>query len=265
MLLVRPVLILDGSPHPLAVSILLSLLSCLVSRPVSAQETEDTDITPEGRIEFEISAEYTVEWDEQTTETMETPILSVDAGIREQTELSVEWSGYQLEEIDDTVQNQGTGDGEIELKQLLTENTPYTPRTALLLSSSLPVGNDQISGNRFDPAVLGVLSLTPGGNFTVESHAGVEWTTEMAEHDTRTIAEGAYAAALLHETHPSTELFIELYGTRPLHDSGTATHTAGIGAELTPVEWIEVTSSFGRGLSDAAPDHQLTLELEGSF
>jgi hypothetical protein len=61
------------------------------------------------------------------------------------------------------------------------------------------------------------------------------------------------------------EPFVELFGSLPVTGSSPPSHTAGIGAEWTPVEWMEVTSNYGRGLSDAAPDHRFTLELEGSF
>ena len=244
----------------------LVLLIVFFGSAASGQEVRDTAVTVPGRLVIESGAVYTNNDDGGTDlDTFSVPATVFRTGLRDETELQVEWSGYQWEQVNDRRTEHGAGDAAISVKQILYRESIQFPRTAVLIGTSVPVGSDAFSSNRFDPAALGIFEYSFGASVTAQAHTGVQWTTETGDGgDRHTNAAGVYALALFYNVSPSTQGFVEGYGQVPI-DDGTPAHTLDVGIWQDLGRNYEVSAWYGRGLSDAAEDHLLATELVVSF
>jgi len=231
---------------------------------IRAQEASDADIVDVGNVEFEATAIYELETDGERTETVSAPETAIEAGVLDRTQLALEWVAYEWEQVDNGSIEQGTGEGTVGLKYLLTreEESKWLPRTALLSEVGFPTGEGNLFDRRVEPTVLGVFEKSFGSGFSLESHIGAEWSTVPSGSDTQpTETDGVYAAALFYQATSSMALFAEAYGAIPVNREETPEHILDAGAEYAITDQFELVSWYGRGISDAAPDRVFTMEF----
>lgn len=236
------------------------------SAGIAAQEVSDTEVTDPGRLMVETGAVYSSDKEAIRRETLSVPPTAFRTGLRKNTELQVTWSGYQWKRVNYDDNEHGAGDSGVALKQLMFNETIQFPRTAVLVGTSVPTGSDDFSSDRFDPVALGIFEYSLGANVTTEVHAGVKWATETDEDgNEETDPNGVYAAAVYYSLNLDTDVFTEAFGTIPINGNGTPAHTLDVGIVHALNNDYEISTWYGRGLSDAAKDHFIATELTISF
>lgn len=245
------------------VTSIITVVFCLFTTGrIRAQEASDADIVDVGKIEFEANAVYESETNDVRTETFSAPETEIEAGVFDQTQVALEWVAYAWEEVNDGPTAHGTGEGIIGVKRLLTKETVLLPRTALLGEVTFPTGEGNVVDQRVEPTVLGVFETSFDSGLSLESHAGVEWSTVPSGSDAQpTETDGVYATALFYEVTPSMAFFAEAYGAIPVNRGETPEHVLDAGVEYAFANQFEIVTWYGRGISDVAPDRIFTMEF----
>lgn len=243
----------------------LALLLLPTTPDAFAQNVADTHVTDPGRLVIETGAVYTRDdANGERIESLSLPSTLLRTGLRDETELQVGWAAFQWTRVDRDTER-GTADATIALKQLLSRESLRFPRMAVLVGTSLPVGSDSFTSERFDPMALGIFEYAFGAHVTATAHTGIQWTTDSDDDGHRsTDGAGVYALAVHYDVSPSTQGFIEGFGEMPI-DDGSPAHTIDVGLLQKLGDAYEVSAWYGRGLSEAAEDHQLATELVLSF
>ncbi len=134
-------------------------------------QTESTAIVPAGRVQIELGAnraadEIGDDADEVEIDAWNLAGTLVRVGLGDRFELRLGWEGWLDEEVTtgaDRESEEGPGDAVVGAKVKLREGEGTSPAIALLVHSSVPVGDDAFSTDRFDPSFrLSVSHDLPG-------------------------------------------------------------------------------------------------------
>jgi len=248
----------------------ITLLMCFVTAPATAQgpgpidtdrpdQTESSALVPARHAQLEFGLAYTV--DSPDSELLEAPALLVRYGVVDRLELR-----FGLPTL--TTQFEGGAesdfaDPEIGAKIALWREKGWRPEVALLAGTTTPVGSEDLSSDRIDPAFRFSFGHTLPRGFALGYNLGAAWETSPEEdgsgRDARSRFE--YTTALGYDFSERWGCFVELFGDAPLTDSGGPAHSFDGGLTYLLRENLQLDLAAGFGLNAEALDWFITAGL----
>ncbi len=245
----------------------LAVLTLALAPAAAAQDlvTDRPDQTESSvtvaRGQWQIETGWTLTRDEADgldVEVHELPGTLVRVGVASAWELRIGWSGWVREEIDSGALSgveEGAGDGELGAKVFLRPERGGAPEIALLFGSSVPVGDDAMSSERFDPSFRFSFAHTLSDRLSLGYNLGMEWeTSEVGSGGQHTLSRGIYTVALGIGLGERLGAFVELYGDVGLSDDGSPAHAFNGGFTWLLNDTLQLDAAAGVGLSEAADD-----------
>jgi hypothetical protein len=245
-------------------------LALVLAAPVAAQDvpelitdrpdqTESAAVVPKGSVQLEVGWTFTRDDDDGVrVETHEVPGTLVRIGLAERFELRVGWTGYVSTEArfrNFDADADGAGDAELGAKVYFKEERGAAPEIALLLGTSVPVGDDDFTSDRYDPSFRLSFAHTLSDRLSLGYNLGMEWETGIADAGRRsTLSSYLYTVALGIGVSDRVGAFLELYGDVPGSAPGSTAHSFDGGFTFLVRDHLQVDLAGGVGLSDAADD-----------
>lgn len=225
-------------------------------------QTESAVVVAPGQVQLETGVLLTRDDAEGASiEAVEGPGTLVRIGLGHRTELRLGWDGYIRQELDlpgprrETITEEGPGDAELGAKMRLRDETGHLPEAALLVGTSLPVGDETYTSDRLDPSILLSLAHTLTDSLSLGYNAGVEWSSEPTEagvHETH--SRFLYTAALGIGLTDRAGAFLELFGAEPIDAPGGSELSLDGGLTYLLRPNLQLDLAAGAGLTDQAPD-----------
>lgn len=223
-------------------------------------QTESAVTVPEGLWQIETGWTLSRKDGEegQELETIDLLGTLVRVGVSESWELRFGWEGFVRESLTGdgaSTEIEGAGDGELGAKVHLRAEGKTAPEIALLFGTSLPIGRDGLSSDRFDPSFRLSFSHTLSERLSLGYNLGMEW--ESAATDTggsATVRRGIFTVALGASLSERSGVFIELYGDLWTSDDSATAQSIDGGFTWLLTETLQLDVAGGIGLSDAADD-----------
>lgn len=131
-------------------------------------------------------------------------------GVIEDWELRLGWGGYL-----DSESASGPNDGLLGVKYSISEgdDAMTKPEMALMVQTTVPVGDSDITSDRFDPKVLVLSTHALTDEFSLTYNLGlVLASTEKADGTTTTQSSALYTLSLGYSATEQLSFFAELYG-----------------------------------------------------
>lgn len=230
-------------------------------------QTESATVVPPGLVQLETGALWTR--DDQgrlSVDTTEAPGTLLRIGLVPKVELRLGWAGDVEEEAEisgrDIGEVSGLGDAEVGAKVHLARERGRRPRTALLVGVSVPVGDDEVSSERFDPSFRFAFAHTLTERISLGYNVGMAWSSELtAPEERETFSFGQYTAALGFGLSERWGAFVEVFGDVPVDAPGGTESSVDGGFTFLVREHLQLDVSAGVGLSESAPDEFLGLGL----
>ncbi len=224
-------------------------------------QTESSVCVPEGSVQVELGWTFTRD-DEGgvRSESQEAPGTLVRIGLAERFELRLGWTGYVSQELEFRdagfrVDADGAGDAEVGAKIYLKPERGNSPEVAFLISSSVPVGDDELTSDHYEPSFRLLLAHTLSDRLSLGYNVGMAWGTEIDDDgDSDTLSSYEYTVALGIGVNDRLGAFVELYGEVPASASGSSAHSFDGGFTYLLRDNLQLDFAGGIGLSDAAPD-----------
>ena len=244
----------------------LILVSSVVP-PAAAQEpelvtdrpdqTESSETVPPGRIQIEAGWTYASNSADPEVAVHELPGTLLRIGLLERLELRAGWSGWMLEDTTMAAGRSegrtGSSDAELGAKFRLLSERGVRPQSALLLSTSLPTGSDEITSERADPELRLSCSHTLSDSTGLGYNLGVAWGSEpRTGGGSVTRSSYFYTLALGRSLTERLGTFLELFGEIPASAPGGPVHAWDGGFTYLLRDHLQLDVSAGVGLSAAA-------------
>ncbi len=233
-------------------------------------QTESSLVVPRGSYQLELG--WTVTRDEEAgvrVESHEVPGTLLRVGLSDRIELRIGWTGLVASEIrfgSFKASDDGIGDGELGAKIHLAEERGGRPEIALLLSTSVPIGDDAYTTDRFDPALRLALAHTLSERVSLGYNLGLAFESSLGEDGERdTLSNAFYTVALGLALSDRWGAFVELYGDLPASASGGPANSFDGGFTYLLRDNLQLDLAGGAGLSDAAGDWFVGLGLSVRF
>ncbi len=234
--------------------------------PDRPDQTESSVVVPRGWVQLEVGWSFTrddsggVRLDVQ-----EVPASLLRVGLSEKVELRLGWAGLVDAEARAgrfEISDDGAGDAELGVKVHLAEERGGRPEVALLAGTSVPVGDDAFTSDRFDPNLRLAFSHTLSERVGLGYNVGLGFATELGDDGERhTLSTALYTVALGFGLSDKWGAFVELYGDLPASASGDAAHALDGGFTYLVRDHLQLDLAGGVGLSDAADDWFVGLGL----
>lgn len=246
----------------------LSLLTCilfLLATPAAADDppelisdrpdqTESPNTVPPGFFQLELGASITVnDIGSFRRETLSLPETLLRIGLSERLELRLGWAGVQDEEVELSGRSfdlDGNGDTELGFKIGLSENAESGLTTALLVSTSVPTGDDEFTSDRFDPSIRFALGRPVSERIDLGLNVGVAIGSEL----NGILSSAFYSLATGFGLTDRLGAYIEIFGDVGLSREGGAANYFDGGFTFLVRPDIQLDIEGGVGLSDNADD-----------
>jgi len=222
-------------------------------------QTESTAIVPVGRVQIEtgasIAGEESGEADEEATQLGAT---LVRLGLGRRFELRLGWEGWLEEEVTagsrrDSVD--GPGDAFAGFKVAMREGEGASPAIALLVHTSVPVGDAEFTTDRYDSSARVSVSHDLAGDIGLGWNVGVETSSapdESGEHPT--LATAIYTISAGFPAGERAGWFVEAFGEIGLSAPGGPANLVDAGLTYLVRPNLQLDVAAGAGLSEAATD-----------
>ncbi len=252
-ILILSCLMLMAAPGSLALDEPAELVT---DRP---DQTESAEVVPLGSVQVELGATWTDDEDgPNQTETLSTLQTLVRIGLTEWFELRLGWGGREDSEVrsnNSRFDSEGSADGEFGAKILLREESGNSPQTAILISTSVPIGSTALSSDRWDPAFRLSFAHTLSERLSLGYNAGLSWATEEDLSGQRhTLPSYLYTVALGIGLSERWGAFVELYGDGRTNGDGQSTLSFDGGLTYLLRPNLQLDLAAGQGLSGPAAD-----------
>ncbi len=233
-------------------------------------QTESASIVPKGALQLELGALHTRDGNGIERETTQVPASLLRFGLRERLELRLGWAGFVDERLrtrSASASASGTGGADLGFKLLLAEEGPgRRPQTALLASTTLAVGSEGFSSDRFDPSVRLAMSSTLGDRLSVGYNGGLTLTSrERPGRGVTTLTSALYTVSLAIDLDGPASVFVELFGTIPVSDPGPESHSFDAGLTWLARPRLQLDVAGGVGLSEEAADWFVGIGVSTRF
>ncbi len=242
-------------------------------------QTESSLVVPRGSYQLELG--WTFFRDDQDgvhVEVHEAPGTLLRVGLSEKVELRIGWAGFIDAEAGRAggatgnaagrfeVGDDGIGDAELGAKIHLAEERGGRPEIALLLSTSVPVGDDAFTTDRFDPALRLALAHTLSERVSLGYNLGLAFESSRGDDgEEDTLSYAFYTVALGWALSDRWGAFVELYGDVPASASGGPANAFDGGFTYLVRDNLQLDFAGGAGLSEAADDWFVGLGLSVRF
>lgn len=221
-------------------------------------QTESTEIVPVGWIQLEMG--WTFARDDEDgvrTESDEVPGTLVRLGLAAGVELRVGWTGQVAEEIRSggaQADVDGPGDAELGAKIRL-RGGGSGPAISALVATSVPVGDDAFTSDRYDPSLRLAFSQPLSARLGLTYNLGVAWASEPgADGEPTTGSSYLYTVALGTGLSDRLGAFVEVFGEIPGSAPGTPKTSFDGGFTFLVRDHLQLDLAGGVGLSEAAED-----------
>jgi len=169
----------------------------------------------------------------------------VRIGISERVELRVGFDGFVSEEIErpaprGRVDSDGFGDASLGAKLLLFEEDAARPQAAMLIESSVPIGESEVSSDDYEPSVRLALSKD------LRNGVSIGWNGGLAREEGDDIL--FYTLAAGFGLTDKNGAFLEVFG-----DSDDS-HSIDVGWTYLVTPAAQLDLAVGAGLSSEAPN-----------
>lgn len=229
-------------------------------------QTESSVVVPRGSYQLELGWTF-IRDDEDgaRAETHEVPGSLLRVGLSDMIELRIGWTGFvdsevrfgRIEAGDD-----GAGDAELGAKIHLASERGSRPETAILLSTSVPVGDKAFTTDRFDPALRLAFSHTLSEGVGLGYNVGLAFESGVGDDGERdTLSNAFYTVALGFGLSDRLGAFVELFGDIPASASGGPANSFDGGFTYLVRDHLQLDLAGGIGLSDTADDWFVGLGL----
>jgi len=225
-------------------------------------QADTTSIALRGSWQVEFGAYYGEDGDGAVEqESAAAPVGVLRIGLTERSELRLGWGGYQSARVEGpggVRESDGVADASLGAKLLLAEERGRRPRVAVLVATSLPVGDDETGSGRFDPGFRLAFDHALSDGVSWNYNVGGAWQTgDDASGDTDRLATWFYASSLWFGLSERWGSYVEVFGYSP--PGGDHALAFGTGLTLLSAPTLQFDGSIEVGLSDAAPDWTLGL------
>jgi len=221
-------------------------------------QTESSSTVSPGYIQLEMGWTHSVEDDPIYTKEDSFPETLVRVGLFERLELRFGYDGFLRQDTSTRPKRthiDGSGDALAGLKWSFWEEQDWRPEAALLAHTTLPVGRDNISSERFDPDYRLAFSHTLSERIGFSYNVGQAWSTEPDSRGERdTLSVFVYTAALGIALTEKCAGFVEVFGDIPLSATGGPANSMDGGITYLLKENLQLDVLAGLGLSKAAAD-----------
>ncbi len=257
---------------PLAPALAEDAAELVTDRP---DQTESSLVVPRGSYQLELGWTFIHDQEDGVRlEVHEVPGTLLRVGLSDKVELRIGWTGLidaeasraggapsnalgRFEANDD-----GAGDGELGAKIHLVEERGGRPEIALLVSTSVPIGDDGFTSDRFDPALRLALAHTLSERVSLGYNLGFAFESGVGDDGDRdTLSYAFYTVALGLALSDRWGAFVELYGDVPASASGGPANAFDGGLTYLVRDGLQLDLAGGVGLSDAAEDWFVGLGL----
>jgi len=233
-------------------------------------QTESPVVLPPGYMQLELGAVYTRD-DESGVRFEATEALGslLRIGLNERCELRLGWAGYVSEKSrlhGLKADADGVGDAELGTKIHLRNESGAQPEIALVVVTSLPVGDDELSSERFDPTFRLAFGHTLSERAELGYNVGVTWASELTGDGGRTtLSSYLYSVVLGFGLSERWGTFVELYGEFPGTAPGDPVHSFDTGLTYAVGPNVQLDVAGGLGLSEGADDWYVGVGVSVRF
>ncbi len=222
-------------------------------------QTESAETVPEGHVQLELGWTYGRDAAAGLDlETQQFPATLARIGLSRSWELRLGWAGLsrQRVEIDGASSVQeGAADGDLGAKVRLRDERGGAPAVALLFGTSIPLAEEGLGTDRFDPSFRFSFSHTLSPRVSLGYNLGMEWaSTDPEEGERHTLSRGIYTVALGFSLSERLGTFVEIYGDVAASDSGRPSHAFDGGFTWLLNGSMQLDIAAGVGLNRAAED-----------
>ena len=233
-------------------------------------QTESSVVVPPGFYQLELGWTFTRDdTGGVRTEVHEVPSTLLRIGLSQAVELRIGWTGFVDAETrfaDFGADDHGTGDAEVGIKIHLAAERSARPELALLVATSVPVGDDSFTSDRFDPSVRLAVSHTLSERVGLGYNVGMSLGSEIGgDGDRDTLSSVFYTAALGFALSDRWSAFAEVFGDFPASAPGDPAHAFDAGFTCLLRANLQLDLAGGFGLSDAADDRFVGLGVTLRF
>lgn len=227
-------------------------------------QTESATVVPRGTVQVELGATlFREEVGGDTVEARELAQTLVRVGLAERWELRLGWDGHQRLEVPGRggFDVSGVGDAAVGFKWALREPGPQGLEMALLGATSVPVGDDELTSDAYDPELRLAVSHELASGAGLAYNVGLAQTSEP-DGPTTDLAFATVAVGFsLTERLGS---FVELFGEVPL-DGEEESLSFDTGLTWLVNDLMQWDVAAGVGLNDPAPDWFVTVGFSWRF
>lgn len=259
--------------HPaLIAALLLVLLAPLPgAAPLQAQDTpldpgeligdrpdatESSAVVPAGFFQLETGVLFTRDDDGgQEVDVFEGPGTLARIGLGGRTELRLGWAG--VVEVDADGETDGVADAELGAKMSLRTGEAGGPAVAFLAGVSLPVGDDELTSDRYDPSFRLAVDHDLSDRVSLGYNLGMAWSSEVTgdgEPVRETFSRFVYTAALGFALGERLGAFAEVFGEEPVDAPGSSAASVDGGFTYLVRRNVQLDLFGGAGLTDEAAD-----------
>ncbi|MDA2926751.1 transporter [Acidobacteria bacterium AH-259-G07] len=233
-------------------------------------QTESSVVVPPGYVQVETGWSFSRN-DEGgiRSETHEFPGTLLRIGVVNRVELRLGsnggiWEGTRL--AGQKTDLGGVGDMEIGAKLYFWEEQGWIPETAFLAGVSLPVGKEELSSHRSDPAFRVSMSHTLSDRFSFGYNLGATWESELDETGDRdTLSFFNYTAVMGMGVSDRVGAFVEVFGDIPLNANGGPKNSLDGGLTYLLRDNLQLDAAVGVGISDDADNWFVGLGITVRF
>ncbi len=222
-------------------------------------QTESSVVVPKGAWQYELG--WTFSRDDEDgvrVETHEVPGTLLRVGLSEKVELRIGWTGHIERKLSAgrfSVGEDGFGDAELGAKIHLAGERGARPEMAILLSTSVPIGDDAFTSDRLDPAVRLAFAHTLSDSVDLGYNLGLGFDSGLGDDGGRhTLSSAFYTLATGFSLTDRLGAFVELFGDFPASAAGDPAHSFDGGFTYLLRPNLQLDLAGGVGLSDAADD-----------
>lgn len=220
-------------------------------------QTEGSSVVGRGRTQLESGLLFSEGDDaggDRSTTQIGGSLLRV--GFWERVELRFGWDGW-IDERSDAPGGDadGIGNSSFGTKLYLASEEGRRPEIALLASISLPTGDDDVAGDRVDPAFRFSLSHSLSESLSLGANAGLAWqSVEDGGGSHHRLSNYVYTLVLGFSHSDRLGSFVEFFGEAAASAAGAPANLIDGGVTYRIRDRVQLDLSGGVGISDAADD-----------
>lgn len=220
-------------------------------------QTESTNTVPVGFVQLEAGWTLDHELDGGSTSRTHTiPGMLARIGLTSRLEGRIGFAGFQSTRTEGLgTTTSGLGDMDLGFKYRMLDGSGATPTVSLIGAVSVPTGDEGLSSERLDPAVLLVFANDLSERMALGYNVGSTWSSVDDGTGGRTaLMDLIYTVSFGFSLSDRLGAFAESFGTIAVSDNREHTHVLDGGFTYQLSNRFQLDLSAGVGLNAAASD-----------